>query len=136
MTLAVTATAGLVKSLVGWSRKTSICCRRLRTMPDKIRMLGQQEAIDVDTELFEEYGFSVDQLMELAGQACAHAVVRAYPDTQGDVLIVCGPGNNGGDGLVCARHLSILSPSIRPTIYYPKRSQKPLFEIWSNNAPR
>ena len=32
-----------------------------------IKLLNQKEAIDVDQELFNEYGFSVDQLMELAG---------------------------------------------------------------------
>ena len=32
-----------------------------------IKLLNQQEAIDVDQELFTDYGFSVDQLMELAG---------------------------------------------------------------------
>jgi len=92
------------------------------------RLLGQQEAADIDNELFDQYGFSVDQLMELAGQACAHAVLRAYPEMSGNALIICGPGNNGGDGLVCARHLSILSDRIKPLIYYPKPSQKPLFE--------
>lgn len=40
---------------------------------------GQQEAIDVDVELFNEYKFSVDQLMELAGLACAHAIAKSYP---------------------------------------------------------
>ena len=69
----------------------------------QIRVLGQQEAAEIDQELFNDYGFSVDQLMELAGQACAHAVCRAFPDAKGDALIICGPGNNGGDGLVCAR---------------------------------
>ena len=32
-----------------------------------IKLLNQKEAIAVDQELFNEYGFSVDQLMELAG---------------------------------------------------------------------
>jgi len=101
----------------------------------KVRLLGQQEAADIDKELFDEYGFSVDQLMELAGQACAHAVVRAYPSPPPaptakvqEALVICGPGNNGGDGLVCARHLSVLDAGIRPKIYYPKPSQKPLFQ--------
>ena len=49
-------------------------------------------------------GFSVDQLMELAGLSVASALVDAYPKSK-RVLIVAGPGNNGGDGLVAARHL-------------------------------
>ena len=66
----------------------------------------------IDQELFNEYQFSVDQLMELAGLSCATAITRAYPvaslgsgSPDPTVLICCGPGNNGGDGLVCARHL-------------------------------
>ena len=51
-------------------------------------------------------GFSVDQLMELAGLACATSLASEYPaTTYAKVLVICGPGNNGGDGLVAARHL-------------------------------
>lgn len=41
----------------------------------------QEEAQHIDEELFSEYGFSVDQLMELAGLSCATAVtrVRSHP---------------------------------------------------------
>ena len=46
----------------------------------KSRLLNQKEAIDIDQELFNEYGFSVDQLMELAGLSCAHAISDAYND--------------------------------------------------------
>ena len=83
----------------------SCSARTMSSTPSggQIRVLGQQEAAEIDQELFNDYGFSVDQLMELAGQACAHAVCRAFPDAKGDALIICGPGNNGGDGLVCAR---------------------------------
>ena len=37
-------------------------------------------------------------------------------------------GNNGGDGLVCARHLSIIDPAYKPVILYPKRGQSELFQ--------
>ncbi|KAB7497646.1 hypothetical protein Anas_01160 [Armadillidium nasatum] len=39
-----------------------------------LRLLNQEQAITIDQELFNEYQFSVDQLMELAGLSCAHAV--------------------------------------------------------------
>ncbi|KAK7073307.1 NAD(P)H-hydrate epimerase [Halocaridina rubra] len=91
-----------------------------------LRYLNQEEAINVDLELFNEYQFSVDQLMELAGLSCAHAIAKAYnPEAGKSVLICCGPGNNGGDGLVCSRHLSLLGFS--PVILYPKPTDKPLF---------
>ncbi|XP_071542711.1 NAD(P)H-hydrate epimerase isoform X2 [Panulirus ornatus] len=91
-----------------------------------VRHLNQQEAINVDQELFNDYQFSVDQLMELAGLSCAHAIAQSYSPCQGkSVLVCCGPGNNGGDGLVCSRHLRLLGFS--PVILYPKPTDKPLF---------
>jgi NAD(P)H-hydrate epimerase len=36
-------------------------------------------------------------------------------------------GNNGGDGLVCARHLTIIDPCYQPVILYPKQGQSNLF---------
>ncbi|NXC90234.1 NNRE epimerase, partial [Cercotrichas coryphoeus] len=91
----------------------------------------QEEAQAIDQELFNEYKFSVDQLMELAGLSCATAIAKAYPPSsfttsQPAVLVICGPGNNGGDGLVCARHLKMFG--YQPTVYYPKQPSKPLFE--------
>ncbi|MHC1629916.1 MAG: NAD(P)H-hydrate dehydratase [Methanoculleaceae archaeon] len=47
-------------------------------------------------------GVSSIQLMESAGSALARCVREEKPDR---VLILCGRGNNGGDGLVAARHL-------------------------------
>ena len=64
--------------------------------------------------------------MELAGLACAHAVAKVYPKvSQSPVLIVAGPGNNGGDGLVMARHLHQLGYTAH--VHYPRQTDKQLY---------
>ena len=57
----------------------------------------------VDRWAIEEMGIPEADLMEAAGTALAEVVAELAP--QGPVRIVCGKGNNGGDGLVAARHL-------------------------------
>ncbi|KTF95217.1 hypothetical protein cypCar_00011541 [Cyprinus carpio] len=104
--------------------------RQACTMANTIKYLGQEEAQHIDEELFNEYSFSVDQLMELAGLSCATAVSKGYPlqsllKSPPRVLVICGPGNNGGDGLVCARHLKLFG--YEPSVLYPKRPNKQLF---------
>ncbi len=88
--------------------------------------LGQQQAYDLDVELMSV--FSTDQLMELAGLSVAAAVKEHYSASRrapDHTLVFCGPGNNGGDGLVAARHLSLFGfPDVR--IVYPKKTEKPL----------
>ena len=55
-------------------------------------------------------GTSGEQLMEHAGAAVAGAAHALALDTdrwaRGPIVILCGPGNNGGDGLVAARYLA------------------------------
>ena len=58
-----------------------------------------------------EGGTTVEQLMERAGAALAEAVYRfAGPRP---ALVLCGPGNNGGDGYVAARHLAKRGVAVR-----------------------
>jgi ADP-dependent NAD(P)H-hydrate dehydratase / NAD(P)H-hydrate epimerase len=56
-------------------------------------------------------GTSVEQLMERAGAALAEATYRFAGPTA--ALVLCGPGNNGGDGYVAARHLSQRGVKVR-----------------------
>ena len=62
----------------------------------------EQMAVDKGTT---DKGTTFEQLMENAGQAAAADLLRRFPKA-GRALIVCGKGNNGGDGLVIARALS------------------------------
>ncbi len=58
-------------------------------------------ALEVNAEYF---GFSLLQLMELAGRSVAQEVITRFTKDK-KVVIFCGLGGNGGDGFVAARHL-------------------------------
>ncbi|KAK6071141.1 ai-bp family protein [Seiridium cupressi] len=92
-----------------------------------LKTLGAKAAAALDKELMSTGAFSIDQLMELAGLSVSQVVYRVHPLNQGSrILVACGPGNNGGDGLVAARHLK--QYGYQPTIYYPKRSKNELYQ--------
>ena len=66
---------------------------------------------DADRRTIEEIGLLGAVLMENAGAAVARALRARYPGARRP-LILCGKGNNGGDGFVVARHLLDLEPSV------------------------
>lgn len=65
-----------------------------------------QQIRDLDVLAIEHVGIPGIVLMENAGRAAAELIYGALLDPAGErVVILCGPGNNGGDGFVVARHL-------------------------------
>lgn len=53
----------------------------------------------------DESGLTYEQMMENAGRSVADAILERWPDPR-QVIVLCGPGNNGGDALVTARYLA------------------------------
>jgi len=68
-----------------------------------IRPLNRHEARQVDRIAIDQYGISGLVLMENAGRDSARWILSHLPP--GNVCILCGKGNNGGDGYVIARHI-------------------------------
>jgi NAD(P)H-hydrate epimerase len=71
---------------------------------DTLFWLSRDEVRELDRRASEEFGVPSIVLMENAGRGAAELLMRLNPERK-PVTILCGPGNNGGDGFVMARHL-------------------------------
>jgi len=71
-------------------------------------VISAEQMRQVDRQTVENYGMPSLTLMESAANACFQALSRRFGDdlTHKRVLVLCGPGNNGGDGAALARILS------------------------------
>ncbi len=76
-----------------------------------IPVLNAAEMRQADRHTIEEIGLPGVVLMENAGSAVAEAIRKRYP-TARRPAILCGRGNNGGDGFVVARKLRDLEPEV------------------------
>jgi len=79
--------------------------------------LTREQSRDVDRRAIEDYGFTGLVLMENAGRGCVDVLERLGID--GPVAILCGKGNNAGDGFVIARHLAIRGHECRVLLLAP-----------------
>ena len=73
-------------------------------------------------------GHSYATMMECAGRAVAEAIEERMQVRNKRVLVLVGPGNNGGDGLVAARYLSKAGAQIVCYLWEPRPSDDPNLE--------
>ncbi len=71
-----------------------------------MRLVGSEEMRAIERIAIEEMCISGTTLMERAGRATAECAI-ALAGQAGRIVVVCGAGNNGGDGFVAARHLHL-----------------------------
>ena len=84
------------------------------------------QSAQIDQSASSKYFIDSEVLMESAGALAAREVVSHTLGTSVSVTVLCGPGHNGGDGLVLARHL--YSYGIPIEIFCSESSCSPLIE--------
>ena len=83
--------------------------RRLLT---NMKIVTADEMREIDRASSQRFGVPSLSLMENAGSAVAEFVVARYPSAE-RVGVICGKGNNGGDGFVAARKLKAAGKEVR-----------------------
>jgi NAD(P)H-hydrate epimerase len=83
-----------------------------------MEVLTGEQMRRVDRRTIDEWGVPSLLLMESAGRGVAVALLQEFPQAAAHgVLVLCGKGNNGGDGLVAARHLARLGVTPRILLF-------------------
>jgi NAD(P)H-hydrate epimerase len=82
-----------------------------------MRALSRAEVREVDRRATLVYGMSGLVLMENAGRGCVDVLLSL--GCRGPVAVVCGKGNNAGDGFVIARHLEIRRIAVKIVLSAP-----------------
>lgn len=77
------------------------------------RAVSARQAREADRRALEEFGLPGLVLMEHAARGLAQLVVALLGASRAPVAVVCGPGQNGGDGLGCARFLHSFGVEVR-----------------------
>ena len=81
-----------------------------------MRVSTVSEMRALDREAIEGFGIPEDLLMENAGEAACHVLGREVGAAGKRFVIVCGVGNNGGDGFVVARRLHAAKADVKVVI--------------------
>lgn len=85
-----------------------------------VRVFSTKELREIDRLATEEFGLPSVALMEHAATQLSEATARVLTIfEQRRVVVVCGPGRNGGDGLAAARHLDAIGCDVHVVVMGP-----------------
>lgn len=91
-----------------------------------VQLANTNQMAEIDRQAEKQYQIKPETLMESAGVQTAKKILSSSCFNTQHIIILCGPGNNGGDGLVTARHL--LNSKIKLDIFCPQHSRSPLIQ--------
>uniref|UniRef100_A0A1I8F3P0 NAD(P)H-hydrate epimerase n=1 Tax=Macrostomum lignano TaxID=282301 RepID=A0A1I8F3P0_9PLAT len=118
--------------------KVGGCQARLEDLTMKCSFITRSQTEQLFAELTGELGMTLEQLLEHGGLSAALAFTRIYPREAlaraGAALVCCGPGDNGGYGLACAKYLKIFGYKL--TLFYPKTPSKPAYRQLLNQCEK
>lgn len=92
-------------------------------MPPAPLIFSRQALRELDRRAAQDFHLPILSLMENAGRAVAQAALRRLKPNA-SVLILAGPGNNGADGLVAARHLHNAAVPVRILLLAPPETHR------------
>ena len=105
------------------------------TAPQPVLTAAEMRAAE---QAYFALGHDSFALMRRAGAAVVDALHRAYPGGEGKVLVLCGPGNNGGDGFIIADLLrraghEVAVSAMRPVDAYTGDARRAA-DVWANGG--
>jgi NAD(P)H-hydrate epimerase len=99
-----------------------------------MKLLSAAQMRALDAHVIGDLGVPGPTLMERAGRAVADAVADLLGAAPGPVVILCGKGNNGGDGLVAARLLHAAHRVVRVVLPFPPEALSPDARVMFDRA--
>ena len=87
-------------------------------------LFNSAQARELDAQSAKAQGIKPAELMERAGRAAASLAQARWPLAD-RFIVLCGPGNNGGDGYVCARYLHQASREVLLFAQAPPNDKSP-----------
>ncbi|GAC1485717.1 MAG: hypothetical protein NVS1B1_00200 [Candidatus Limnocylindrales bacterium] len=94
---------------------------------DEVPSVTVAQMREIDRLMVDELGITLEQMMENAGRSFAELARRALLDRRGrPIIVLVGPGGNGGGALVAARRLAVWGAEVRVALASPSAQMHPV----------